>query len=214
MENITLVALDVDGTLIKHNTWYEINTALGITPEEDTQMYDDYSVGELTYADWIDKLEDLYRIRGQATKDTVTKVLQDKVSVPAEARELVDYLKSKGYQLVVLSGSFDVVAKHIATELGILYYKGNARFTFDNDGAFVGLENDGEEKYAKVEHLTSFTNKLGVTLEECACVGDGGNDMEIFKVTQHGITFSSSSDEIKQVAWKVVDSLGDIKDVL
>jgi len=62
--------------------------------------------------------------------------------------------------------------------------------------------------------LKFLVDKFGIDLEQCACVGDGGNDIEIFKITKRGITFSSSGEEIKQGAWKVVDSLGDIKEVL
>lgn len=214
MEDIKLVVLDVDGTLITHNSWYELNVALGITPIEDRQMYDAYSAGVITYDEWIEKLIYLYKTRGKATKAHITKVLYEGITVTEGAKEMVEALKAKGYELAVTTGSFDIVAEHVADILGIAKRKGNARFIFDENGMFITMEHDGEEKFAKVEYLKVFTQELGISVEQCACVGDGGNDIEIFKLTQHGITFSSSDNEIRQVAWKVVDSLQDVPSVL
>ena len=57
-------------------------------------------------------------------------------------------------------------------------------------------------------YLESFCEMLGIGLDECACIGDGANDLELFRKTGRGITFRGS--KIESDAWKVIDSLKDI----
>jgi len=52
-----------------------LNIALGITATEDKEMYDQYGKQELSYEDWIHRLEKLYLSRGLATKERVYNVL-------------------------------------------------------------------------------------------------------------------------------------------
>jgi hypothetical protein len=40
--NLKLICFDLNKTLIKENTWYNLNLALGMTPEEDQAMLTQY----------------------------------------------------------------------------------------------------------------------------------------------------------------------------
>lgn len=42
-------------------------------------------------------------------------------------------------------------------------------------------------------------------------MGDGGNDLELFRITDHGITFADSSDTIKQSALYTITTLKDLE---
>ena len=66
----------------------------------------------------------------------------------------------------------------------------------------------------KVEQLKTLVRKLGINTDQVVFVGDSENDIEVFKATQHGIAVHSSSEELKRVSWRVVDSLLEIKDIL
>jgi phosphoserine phosphatase len=68
--------------------------------------------------------------------------------------------------------------------------------------------------YAKLRYLESFCNQFGVSILECACIGDGANDFELFKKTQKGITFVGAPEAISREAWHVVTKLTDIKSLL
>ena len=70
----------------------------------------------------------------------------------------------------------------------------------------------GNENIAKLNILEDICLKLGINVDECACIGDGGNDIEMFKKTKHGITFKGS--KIEKEAWKVVNNLDDIRQIL
>jgi len=75
----------------------------------------------------------------------------------------------------------------------------------------IGVHSNGDDVLAKAEHLESFCEMLGVDIKECACIADGDNDIEMFRRTGHGVTFRGF--KIESEAWKVVDTLHDLKDI-
>lgn len=46
MQQKTLT-LDLDGTVTPHSTWEDLNTALGITTEQDKELFEQYLAGTL-----------------------------------------------------------------------------------------------------------------------------------------------------------------------
>jgi len=44
-----IIFFDIDNTLTEDNIWERLNTAAGITPEEDSALYKKFSAGELSY---------------------------------------------------------------------------------------------------------------------------------------------------------------------
>lgn len=213
MNDIKLVCFDLDGTLIAENSWYKLNTALGVTPEEDRAMYDQYSKGELSYEAWVRALAEIYRKHGKAKRDLIESVLAQYVLVDG-AKDLVEYLKGKGYAVALISGSFNILLDNVAKELGIEHSIANTKLVFGADDMLMDIESSGEERLAKVEHLKRICQDLGIDVRQCVCVGDGGNDLDIFALTGKGITLEDSSDAIKSAAWKVVPTLRDIKNIL
>jgi phosphoserine phosphatase len=213
MNDIKLVCFDMDDTLINQNSWYKLNLALGVTPEEDKEMYAAYGSGSLSYSDWTESLISLYKQRGLATKTNITQALISYVFKEG-AIELVNYLHHKGYEVVIISGSFDLLVSHVANALGVVHYKANTEFVLNSDDYLETLRSEGDEVHAKLRHLKGFCKELGIPLDQCACIGDGANDIELFKYTRKGITFKDAPDPVKATAWKVVDTLSDIKQLL
>ena len=203
----------MDDTLINHNSWYQLNIALGITPEEDKEMYDAYGKGEITYNEWTTKLNSLYQERGLATRENIEQMLE-KITFKEGAEELVAYLRNRGYQLAIISGSFDATVKRAAESLNIPNYQANTKLVFNEDDYLKNIVSDGEEVYAKLKHLEEMCEKLGVEIEECACIGDGANDIEMFKKTNKGITFNTAPENLKKVSWRTVNNLSEIKNLL
>ena len=54
--------------------------------------------------------------------------------------------------------------------------------------------------------VTELARALGVPLEQVAVVGDGQNDVYMFKVAGLSIAVGNASDEVKQAADHVTDS--------
>lgn len=86
--NIKLICFDLNKTLIKENTWLNLNTSMGITKQEDDEMHNNFKKGELTYKDWQKKLTNLYKKRGKATRRNILKAIM-KYSYREGAKDLI-----------------------------------------------------------------------------------------------------------------------------
>lgn len=208
-----LIVFDVDGTLIRGNSWLSLNLAAGITKDEDYALYKAYGEGTLTYDDWTKELVRLYKERGVLNKSVAESALTTYELVPG-ATELINKLHELDFQTAIITGSFDITAEAIKNELGLTYVRAVSSLSFDSEGEFKTIVSKGEEGYAKVALLESLCNELGITPKDCVCIGDGGNVVELFKITGHGITFTTSSDTIKQHAEYIVDSLVEVTGVI
>lgn len=210
MEKIKLICFDLDHTLIKGGSWKRLGLALGISSEKDREMYDEYMSGMFTYDEWNDKVLEYYKKHKDGNKEYIIKALSN-YSYQDGAREAVEYLKNKGYILVLISGSIDLLVDVVSKDLGIKYSKANNTFMFDENNKIIEIKSHGNDIYAKLKHLEDFCKLLNVDIRECACIADGDNDAEMFKATKHGVTFEDSP--IKDEAWKVINSFSDLKNI-
>lgn len=208
---IKLVCFDLNKTLISENTWYDLNLAMGISEEEDKAMLDSYFRGEKSYLFWQKEIEKMYIERGKAKREDILKVIYTYRYVEG-AQVIVRYLKEQGYILALISGSIDMLVQRIAGELDIEHYSANNQFIFDKDNYLSEIVCLGDDWVVKKNQLIALSKKAGVSLNHIACIGDGDNDMGIFELTGHGITFKDS--KIRDKAWKVIDTLSDLKSVL
>ncbi len=208
--NIKLICFDLDQTLIKHSSWKELGLALGISHEKDRELYNEYKSGITTYDEWNNKILKLYLKHQDANKEKINKILS-RFEYNKGAKEIIKYLKDKGYILVLISGSIDILVDMVAKDLGIKYKKANNIFIFDEEDRIKEICSFGDDISSKLLYLENFCKMLNIDIKECVCVADGANDIEMFRRTGHGITFSDS--KIKNEAWKVINSLSDLKSV-
>ncbi len=208
---IKLVCFDLDQTLINENSWSELSLALGVSKELDDELYRAFKAGEITYDEWNDRVLAEYMKHDDATKQAIVACFS-KYTLADGAREAVEYVKNAGYQVVLISGSIDVMVDLVAKDLRIHYAKANNTFVFDDNDRLIGIHAHGNDTLAKAQHLKSFCELLGVNMSECACIGDGENDVEMFKRTKKGVTFEGS--KIESEAWKVLKTLHDIPTIL
>lgn len=207
-KNIKLICFDLNKTLIKENTWYDLNLKMGMTPEEDRRLFDLYESGKLSYIEWQKKLTEIYVKNGKASHENISKIILN-YSYLNEAKEIIKYLKNKGYELALISGSIDLLVSKVSYELDIKLYGCNNYMIFDNNNYLKDIVVLGDDKEVKVSILKNFCRVLEIKPNQCACVGDGDNDLEIFKYTGQGITFKGS--KIEEYASAVIDKLTDLK---
>lgn len=210
MENIKLICFDLDQTLIDHSSWRELGLSLGVSYEEDEKLKNDYESGKFSYDEWNNKILELYMRHNDATRENITKILSN-YSYKKGVREIISYLKEKGYILVLISGSINILVDIVAKDLDIKYAKANNTFIFDEKDRIKSISSYGDEVVAKANHLESIAEMLGIDIKECACIADGENDIEMFRRTDHGVTFEGSN--IENEAWKVVGSFYDLRSI-
>lgn len=211
MSSIKLVCFDLNKTLIKENTWYDLNLAMGVTPEEDRKLLELYDSGRLDYVSWQKELESIYIQRNKAHRDEIIRIVST-YSYREGAKEIVRYLQEKGYEIVLLSGSIDIQVEQVAKELNIQYFAANNTFVFNEKGYVKNIVCYGDDREFKLQKLREVCKKLNIQTKECVCIGDGDNDVLIFDETLHGITFQNSI--IKSKVWKRINTFDDIRSIL
>ena len=184
-----------------------LGLALGVTKERDQELYNEFKAGKITYDEWNNLVLAEYMKHEDASREGVARIF-DQYVLSDGAQEAVSYLQKKDYEIILISGSIDMLVHQVARDLGISYAKANNTFEFDDKERLVNIRSHGNDTLAKAEHLESFCDLLGIKMHECACIADGVNDIEMFRRTGRGVTFRGSP--IEKDAWKVMDSLHDI----
>lgn len=206
-----VIVFDLDGTLIKGTSWEEFNQSLGLTESEDLHLFEEYKKGTLTYTKWIDEIVTIYHKYSPVHKEVV-EALGFLFPLREGAEELITLAKEKGYTPVLISGGVDTIVKGFAERFGIEYVFSTNELVFNEDGYLESIITMGNEAPAKVALLQAFCEKHGVDIKEVLCVGDGGNNMELFKLTK-GIQLGAH-EELTKVAWKQVGGLEEVISLL
>ena len=210
-DNIKLICFDLNKTLINENSWLDLNLAMGVTKEEDAGLFNLWKNDVISYSQWQQQLLNIYKTKGRHSKKNILSAVSDYSYKPG-AKEVIRLIKQKGYEIALISGSMDLLVEKIASELNISYFVANNTFIFDSKNFLKEIKCSDNEALGKLESLGNICTKLHINITECVCIGDGDNDIEIFKKTKHGITFRDS--KITSSAWKVIDSLADLQKIL
>ena len=103
-----LIVLDLNHTLIRDNSWRNLNLAMGITPEEDATLMARAARGEITDAEGQAWLLQRYQQRGDCHREAVQCVLSQYTYMPY-AQMVVAALQARGYRVAINSGAMDIV---------------------------------------------------------------------------------------------------------
>ena len=206
-----VIFFDLDGTLTPQFTWYDFNLLLGITPEEDTKLFDQYVKGELKYTDWIAEVIRIHKSRASVTKEEIV-AFAGSLPLRDDAQEIIKLLQQKGYVIILISGSVDVVVETIAKRLGIQDWLACSTLVFDDQNLLTNITSIGDESDAKLSLVKKYLEAKNIGLENCISIGDGGNELENFKVMK-GILFGNNQ-TLAPFAWKQVETLSEIKNLL
>ena len=214
MSNKKLVVFDMDGTLITGNTWEDFNTALGVTKEQDWDLYSAFSKDEITYDEWLEALKSLYNLtKNKHSKENVLEYLTQYTLAP-EAKAALDAIHAAGHQTLLLSGSFQMTADAVAFELGIHDAIATTKCVFDQEGFLTDLHSAGDEQHAKVRHLQEYCTQHNVELSNCTVIGDGPNDIPLFMTVGTSFTFASASDDAKEAATHTIANLTEMSAII
>src|SRR3989344_4575171 len=177
MSEIKAVIFDIDGTLSEKNSWAVIASALGGTHEEDLDIYYASKEGKITQEEADGKILEMWKRQGLAKKENFTKAF-DEISLRAEARELVSYLKNKGLIVCLITGSMDLYAKIVAEKVGADDWYSNAHLFWGKDGHIENFSYIADQGALKLIQLKEFCAKNNLQSENCIVIGDSENDYE------------------------------------
>ena len=170
-----LAVFDFDSTLMDGETLEFLAKELGIEKEVKT-ITDMAMRGELDFFESLQKRVSL--LKGLSV-EKVDKICHS-LPLMKGAKEVVEGLKQQDYKVVCFSGGFKNATTYFAKELGLDCEFSN--ILHSKDGILTGLVG-GEMMFntSKGEVLTRLQSVLGITPEETLVVGDGANDISMFK---------------------------------
>ena len=180
-----MIVFDMDSTLIDAETIDELAKAAGVG-EEVAEITRRAMNGEMDYGEALRKR--VLLLKGLSVKRAVEATMRIRYNPGAE--ELVCRVKSLGYITAMISGGFTLSADRVGEELGMDYVYSNELVV--DRGVLTGevrgplLEHD-----SKMKVLMQIAKQEGVDYRRCIVIGDGANDIQLFKKAGYRIAFNS-----------------------
>lgn len=211
-QKISTIFFDIDKTLTDEISWLKLTDGLGASVQKHTEIFDKFKANKLSYSIAKQKLIKLWQKTGKANKSYIEKMFRS-WKLKSDAREIIDYLK-KSYQLCIISGSVDLYVQTVAEKLGISDWYANAELVWDKKGNLIDFNYSRDQARKKLEHLNEYIARYDLNKNECAVVGDGENDVELFKKLPFGIAVNKNSEhELKNIATKNISELKQLKEI-
>lgn len=217
MKKFKAVVFDIDGTLTRHISWVILTESLGGSVEYNDDIVKKWDTDEISKDIALENIRSNWIKGGKKHKNDFIKIL-DSIPLREDALEAVNYLKSKGYYICAITGSVDIYAEIICKHLGIdtWYAITDLHWNNQNELIKVNTVKSFESKDKKVEFFLEFCNKHNILPDECVPIGDSSNDIALFKVTGNGIAVRTEFEakELEEIAWKKIDHLIELKEIL
>jgi phosphoserine phosphatase len=180
-----LIVFDMDSTLIDAETIDELAKAAGVGKEV-SAVTERAMKGEIDYSQAL--TERVRHLKGLSLEDAQAAL--EKIPLMPGAKELISFLKSIGYTTVMISGGFTLSSERVGKLLGIDHVVSNELIVKDGilTGEVRGALTAHNSKELVLEEIAA---QHGIAPEECIVVGDGANDICIFKRAKYAIAFNS-----------------------
>ncbi len=202
---IKLVVFDLDNVIIDGEGIDEIGKLVNIE-DQIAAITEQAMQGDIDFETSIKKRVGL--LKGVATEDI--KTLASEMPLMKGAEETVSTLKENGFDVAIISGSFDIIADTIKGKLDVDKIFTNS--LVEEDGILTGEVTGPLVSGSKLDVLSSFIEEKGYTLDECVAIGDGANDISMIESAKYGIAFNAKP-ALKENADIIVETR-DLTDVL
>ncbi len=204
----------MDGTLIRGphgwTVWEVLNDKFIGTAEENRKRYALYLEGKLSYADWVSLDVSGWRDAGARRDDLIEGF--SRLELIDGVREALTELKRRGYRLVAISGTLDLMLSTVYPDHPFEEVYAN-HIGFDEAGRITHWEATPFDMAGKAQALRAVALRAGIPLARCAFVGDSTNDVWIAKAAGFTVAFNPRSEELEKIAGAVVRS-DDLRDIL
>ena len=202
---IKLVVFDLDNVIIDGEGIDEIGKLINIE-DQIAAITEQAMQGDIDFETSIKKRVGL--LKGVATDDI--KTLANEMPLMKGAEETISSLKENGFEVAIISGSFDIIADTIKGKLDVDNIFTNS--LVEEDGILTGEVTGPLVSGSKLDVLSKLIEEKGYTLDECVAVGDGANDISMIESAKYGIAFNAKP-ALKENADIIVETR-DLTDVL
>lgn len=208
-----LICFDVDDTLTEGIIWSRLSSGIGWSWEEHRNLYKERLAGLRTFKENRAYILQKYIETGNANEKTMNAILS-KTKLKPFAKELFQILNKNGFVTHLLSGGFKTHVAHVAELLNTTGYSAASDLAFGVNGQLEKIIAVESQKHWKVEELRRIAELYDVPVEMVYIVGDGENDVEIFKLSNYGIAVHTTDPKLLVHSWKEAKSLEEIPGIL
>lgn len=188
-QKILLAALDMDGTVLEHeSSWVALHQAFGTTEvgEASLKLYTD---GKIDYKEFMRR--DISSWPRGVTKGEIQKILSG-YRIRAEAQPTIDELKRRGIKTALVTSGIDILAEEVAKELGIDYWVANG-LRFDKDDKIlsegVGRVDPTRKDLAYLRLLA----RIGIPSRQTIAIGNTVYDLRFLRSAALGFMLAHTT---------------------
>jgi len=224
---IKLIFFDMDGTIFNNgltdsyghtapSTWTILAKHLGKKAlEEEEKTKEKWTNKE--YRGYLDWMEDTIRIhrKYKLNKDFFYKVIN---SIPyfKGVKETMKILKKRGIKFALVTGSFKELADRVIRDLRFVHVFASCEYFWDKKGKLISWNLLPCDYEGKVDFMRLVMEEHGLTINECAFVGDGRNDIPLAQFVGTSIAFNGAKELQKISTYSVNQPRGkeDFREIL
>ena len=203
---VRVIGFDIDGTLVEHDQglviWQILNREFGGGCDVNAERSRAFRSGELTYAEWV-RLDVEGWQKSGARRDRIVEIIRDELRLVPYAREVTVELARRGYVLIVVSGSLDVVIDTLFPEHPFEQVL-TSRIRFGDDGCIEGWTATPFDREGKADALRLFSARTNVPASEFAFVGDHVNDLHALQFVGCPIAYHPKDASLMRIARHVL----------
>ncbi|MDR1818914.1 MAG: phosphoserine phosphatase SerB [Methanobrevibacter sp.] len=194
---IKLVIFDLDNVIIDGEAIDEIGKLVNVQ-DEIVEITEKAMNGDL---DFETSIKERVKLLTGASVEDIKKLAED-MKLMKGAEETIKNLKSEGYLIAIISGSFNLIANNLKEKLNVDFLFTNT--LAEDDGKLTGEVTGPLVKDSKADVLKNLINKNNILLEECVAIGDGANDISMLEASGLSIAFNAKP-PVKEIADIVVE---------
>lgn len=197
MSEIEMIVFDLDGTILEYDisngaSWAGISRAAGIL-EEDEKLKNKYLGNWDIYQEWVEKYVEL--LKGKDRRKLLEKCLP--IPYTNGCDKFLDWA-SQNYKTGILSNGVGMIAEEVRKQKRLDFAV--AQYFEEENFVLTGKINTFYHLSFKADYIEKISKNWRIPLENICYVGDGYNDVEVFKKVGFPVAFCPQTSDIGIVA--------------
>jgi len=186
LSNYKMLVCDMDSTLIQNECIDEIADLINLK-KEIAEITEQTMMGHLSFDESIKKRVSLLK---DINVSAFEKIINEKIKLQPYAMEWIDYVKKFNLKTIIVSGGFTYFVEFVRNTLKMDHAYANELQIVD--GVLTGkLNGDIINAEKKANIIKALTHQFGFKSDEVISIGDGANDLLMFKesglsISMHG----------------------------
>lgn len=215
MNNSKYIFFDIDGTLTEGNfsSWDYITIGLGLDLKVHHNILKKLKENQITLQNAINALSLYWKSSNKANKKEFLTILNS-IKLRKNSENTIQELKNNGYKIILLTGSLDIFAKLLSEKLYTDDFL-TTSFIIWEDEKLKSFHYELDQCKSKLNQMKQYIKINNIQKENCIMVGNGNNDIDVFKYLNLSFCLKDTSDEETKIhATYVISNLNELLNYL